>query len=58
MNLPNAKDLVTASVPTIAMLSIAQINEIAGLVATLLGIAYLLWRWRRQWKDEHKKHLD
>jgi len=58
MNLPNTKDFVTASIPTVAMFSIAQINEIAGLVATLLGIAYLLWRWRRQWKDEHKKPLD
>lgn len=58
MNFPNAKDLVTATVPTVAMLSIAQINEIAGLIATLLGIAYLLWRWRRQWNDEHKKTLD
>lgn len=58
MNFPNAKDLVTATVPTVAMLSIAQINEIAGLIATLLGIAYLLWRWRRKWNDEHKKPLD
>lgn len=58
MNFPNAKDLVTATVPTVAMLSIAQINEIAGLIATLLGIAYLLWRWRRQWNDENKKTLD
>lgn len=58
MNFPNAKDLVTATVPTVAMLSIAQINEIAGLIATLLGIAYLLWRWRRQWNEEHKKTLD
>lgn len=58
MNFPNVKDFVTASIPTVAMLSIAQINEIAGLMATLLGIAYLLWRWRRQWKDEHKTTLD
>lgn len=58
MNFPNAKDLVTATVPTVAMLSIAQINEIAGLIATLLGIAYLLWRWRRQWNDEQNKTLD
>lgn len=58
MNSVNAKDFVTASIPTVAMLSIAQINEIAGLVATLLGIAYLLWRWRRQWNDGHKKPLD
>lgn len=58
MNSINAKDFVTASVPTVAMLSIAKINEIAGLIATLLGIAYLLWRWRRQWNDSRKTPLD
>lgn len=58
MNSINAKDFVTASVPTVAMLSIAKINEIAGLIATLLGIAYLLWRWRRQWNDSRKNPLD
>jgi len=58
MNSINAKDFVTASIPTVAMLSIAQINEIAGLIATLLGIAYLLWRWRRQWNDGRKTPLD
>jgi hypothetical protein len=58
MNMIQAKDLATAATPVVAWTSLSQINEIAGLVATLLGIAYLLWRWRRQWNDEHKKHLD
>ena len=58
MSFPTTKDLLTASAPTVAMLSIAQINEIAGLTATLLGIAYLLWRWRRQWNDGRKTPLD
>lgn len=58
MNMIQAKDLATAATPVVVWTSLSQINEIAGLVATLLGIAYLLWRWRRQWNDEHKKHLD
>ena len=58
MSLPTTKDLLTASAPTVAMLSIAQINEIAGLTATLLGIAYLLWRWHRQWTDSKGQKLD
>ena len=58
MSFPTTKDLLTASAPTVAMLSIAQINEIAGLTATLLGIAYLLWRWQRQWRDSKGQNLD
>ena len=58
MNPIQAKDLATAATPVVAWTSLSQVNEIAGLVATLLGIAYLLWRWRRQWKDGHKKPLD
>jgi hypothetical protein len=40
------------------MVSMAQINEIAGLTATLLGIAYLLWRWNRQWNDSKDQSPD
>lgn len=58
MNTENVKDFATATIPTVAMVSIARINEIAGLFATLLGIAYLIWRWRRQWKSAYKNNLD
>jgi hypothetical protein len=58
MNFPNAKDILSATAPTVAMVSIAQINEIAGLTATLLGIAYLLWRWNRQWNDSKDQSPD
>jgi hypothetical protein len=47
----NTKALLTAATPAVAMLSLSQINEVAGLVGTLLGIAFLLWRWRKQWKS-------
>jgi hypothetical protein len=58
MNADNTRAILTAATPAAAMISMSQINEVAGLVGTLLGIAYLLWRWRRQWNDEHKKPLD
>ena len=51
MTSDNTKALLTAATPAVAMLSLSQINEIAGLVGTLLGIAFLLWRWRKQWKS-------
>jgi uncharacterized membrane protein len=40
------------------MVSLSQVNEVAALVGTLLGIAFLLWRWHKQWKAEHTKNLD
>ena len=51
MTSDNTKALLTAATPAVAMLSLSQINEVAGLVGTLLGIAFLLWRWRKQWKS-------
>jgi len=51
MSLDNTKAFLTAATPTIAMVSLAQINEVAALVGSLLGIAFLLWRWRKQWKS-------
>jgi hypothetical protein len=58
MNADHTKAILTAATPAAAMISLSQINEVAGLVGTLLGIAFLLWRWRRQWKSGNIKNLD
>ena len=58
MNADNTKALLTAATPTIAMLSLSQVNDVAALIGSLLGIAFLLWRWRKQWKAGNVKHLD
>lgn len=48
MNADHIKDTLTAATPAAAMVSLSQVNEVAALVGTLLGIAFLLWRWRRE----------
>ncbi len=53
MNSDHTKAILTAATPTIAMVSLSQINEVAALIGTLLGIAFLLWRWRREAKKKN-----
>jgi hypothetical protein len=52
MNADHTKAILTAATPAAAMVSLSQVNEVAALVGTLLGIAFLLWRWRREAKKE------
>ena len=58
MTSDHTRAVLTAATQSIAMLSLSQINEVAALVGTLLGIAFLIWRWRKQWKAGNVKNLD
>ena len=48
MTSDNIRATLTAATPAAAMVTLSQVNEVAALVGTLLGIAFLLWRWRRE----------
>lgn len=48
MNNLKPADILAASMPTVSATLVAQANQWAGLIGSLLGIAYLLWRWRRE----------
>lgn len=48
MNSLKPVDVIAAAVPAISATVLGQINDLIGIIAGLLGIAYLLWRWRRE----------
>ena len=43
-----SRDLLTAGSPLFLCVTLSQVNEVLAMVGTLLGIAYLLWKWCRE----------
>lgn len=41
-------EYLAAAAPTAVGVTLAQVNEMLGCVSLALGIAYLVWRWRRE----------
>lgn len=52
MNNVNSKDLLIASIPTVTSTALGSINQVVGILGGLLGIAYLLWKWRREFEKD------
>lgn len=44
------KDLITAATPAAASLGLSQINSLIGIIGGLVGLAYLIWKWHREYK--------
>jgi len=45
------KDVLTTIAPAVATITIAQLNSLLGVVSGALTIVYLIWRWRRDYKN-------
>lgn len=50
MNDLTTRDFATAGVPAVASLTLSQVNSLIGIAGGLLGIAYLIWKWKREAK--------
>jgi hypothetical protein len=44
------KDILTAAIPTTASFTLSQINSVIGIIGGLVGIAYLIWKWKKESK--------
>lgn len=42
------RDILVAGTPAVASITLSQVNQVAGLIASVLGILYLLWKWKRE----------
>ena len=42
------KDILVAAIPTTASFTLSQINSLVGIIGGLIGIAYLIWKWRKE----------
>lgn len=45
-------DYIAAAIPPISAVSVASVNEVAGLIGTLLGIFYIAWKWQNEVKKK------
>lgn len=46
-----AKPVIAATAPAAVGITLAQVNAILGAVSLAVGIAYHLWKWRREAKQ-------
>jgi hypothetical protein len=45
-------DLIAASLPFVGTVTFSAINDVIGIIAGIVGIAYLAWKWRREAKQK------
>lgn len=45
------KDIIAAAVPAVSSAALGIINQVVGIIAGVLGILYLLWKWSREAKQ-------
>ena len=45
------KDIIAAAVPAVSSAALGIVNQLVGIIAGVLGILYLLWKWSRESKQ-------
>lgn len=45
-------DIAVAALPFVGTVTLGAINDLIGIATGLTGIAYLLWKWRREAKQK------
>ena len=48
-------DVIAATVPLLGTVTLGQINDLVGIAGGMLGMAYLIWRWRRDAKQNSNR---
>ena len=48
-------DAVAAVTPPVATITMSQVNAYLGFVTGIVSLAYLLWRWRRDYHVAQKE---
>lgn len=42
------KDILIAATPAAACMTLSQINNLVGIIGGVIGIAYLIWKWKKE----------
>lgn len=53
-----SRDLLTAAIPTALAVSLGEVHTIIGIAGGVLGISYLIWKWRTEYLSQRNPAAD
>ena len=48
-------DVIAATIPVLSTVTLGQINDLVGIAGGMIGMAYLIWRWHRDAKQNNSR---